>query len=60
MACLRAAPTGTIASAGSQTLLNLTSSLYPFGPIADGNFIRERPIEAFRNGHFVRVPVLFG
>ncbi|KAJ7683391.1 Alpha/Beta hydrolase protein [Mycena olivaceomarginata] len=38
MACLRAAPTGTIAS------------LYPFGPIADGNFIRERPIEAFGTG----------
>ncbi|KAF8173892.1 Alpha/Beta hydrolase protein [Mycena galopus ATCC 62051] len=60
MACLRAAPTETIATAGRNTLANLTSSLYPFGPIADGNFIRERPVEAFKNGHFVHVPVMFG
>ncbi|KAJ7202153.1 Alpha/Beta hydrolase protein [Mycena pura] len=60
MACLRAASTKTIATAGSSTLANRTSSLYPFGPMADGSFIRERPIEAFQNGHFVRVPVLFG
>ncbi|KAJ7210644.1 alpha/beta-hydrolase [Mycena haematopus] len=58
MACLRAAKTGTIATAGRDTLANLTSSLYPFGPIADGGFIRERPIEAFRNGRFVHVPVI--
>ncbi|KAJ7916276.1 Alpha/Beta hydrolase protein [Mycena leptocephala] len=60
MACLRAAPTGTIATAGRNTLANMTSSLYPIGPIADGSFIRERPVEAFRNGHFVHVPVMFG
>ncbi|KAJ7683525.1 alpha/beta-hydrolase [Mycena rosella] len=60
MACLRAAPTNTIATAGRNTLANLTSSLYPFGPITDGSFIRQRPIEAFRNGNFIRVPVMFG
>ncbi|KAF7324449.1 Carboxylic ester hydrolase [Mycena venus] len=60
MACLRAAPTGTIATAGRDTLANLTSALYPFGPIADGSFIRERPVEAFKNGNFVRVPVMMG
>ncbi|KAJ7151907.1 Alpha/Beta hydrolase protein [Mycena crocata] len=60
MACLRAASTGTIATAGRDMLANLTSALYPFGPIADGSFIRERPIEAFRNGNFVHVPCLFG
>ncbi|KAJ6473145.1 Alpha/Beta hydrolase protein [Mycena sanguinolenta] len=60
MACLRAAPTGTIATAGRDTLANLTSSLFPFGPIADGVFIRERPVEAFLSGHFVHVPVMFG
>ncbi|KAJ7775714.1 alpha/beta-hydrolase, partial [Mycena maculata] len=60
MACLRAAPTNTLALAGAQTLENRTSSLYPFGPIQDGVFIQERPVEAFRNGNFARVPVLFG
>ncbi|KAJ6579635.1 alpha/beta-hydrolase [Mycena vulgaris] len=60
MACLRAAPTNTIAAAGRNTLANRTSSLFPFGPIADGSFIRERPVEAFRNGNFIRVPVMFG
>ncbi|KAF7354617.1 Carboxylic ester hydrolase [Mycena sanguinolenta] len=60
MACLRAAPTGTIATAGRDTLANLTSNLYPIGPIADGVFIRERPVEAFLNGRFVHVPVMFG
>ncbi|KAJ7775700.1 Alpha/Beta hydrolase protein [Mycena maculata] len=60
MACLRAAPTDTLALAGKQTLANRTSTSYPIAPIADGIFLRERPVEAFRNGHFVRVPVLFG
>ncbi|KAJ6579632.1 Alpha/Beta hydrolase protein [Mycena vulgaris] len=60
MACLRAASTNTIAVAGHDTHANLTSSLFPFGPIADGSFIRERPVEAFRNGNFIRVPVMFG
>ncbi|KAJ6544335.1 Alpha/Beta hydrolase protein [Mycena capillaripes] len=60
MACLRAAPTRTIATAGRDNLANLTSALYPFGAIADGSFIRERPVEAFRNGHFVRVPFMSG
>ncbi|KAJ6506421.1 Alpha/Beta hydrolase protein [Mycena vitilis] len=60
MACLRAASTGTIATAGAKTLANLTSSLYPIGPILDGTFLTERPVEAFKNGHFVHVPVMSG
>ncbi|KAJ7235289.1 Alpha/Beta hydrolase protein [Mycena haematopus] len=60
MTCLRAAPTNTLALAGNQTLANRTSSFYPFAPIADGLFIQERPVEAFRSGKFARVPVLFG
>ncbi|KAJ7165652.1 Alpha/Beta hydrolase protein [Mycena crocata] len=60
MACLRAAPTNALALAGQNTLANLTSALFPFGPIADGSFIRERPVEAFKRGNFVRVPVMFG
>ncbi|KAJ7334881.1 Alpha/Beta hydrolase protein [Mycena albidolilacea] len=60
MSCLRAASTAKIATAGSSTLTKLTSSLYPFGPIADGSYIQERPVDALRNGNFVRVPVLSG
>ncbi|KAJ7061603.1 alpha/beta-hydrolase [Mycena amicta] len=60
MACLRAASTDTIANAGRRSLLKMTSSLYPFGPVFDGSFIQERPVAALTNGHFVSVPVLFG
>ncbi|KAJ7711141.1 Alpha/Beta hydrolase protein [Mycena olivaceomarginata] len=41
MACLRAAPTDALALAGNKTLANLTSSLFPFAPIADGQFIQD-------------------
>ncbi|KAJ7259139.1 Alpha/Beta hydrolase protein [Mycena haematopus] len=60
MSCLRAASTQSLAVGGSATLANRTSALFPFGPILDGAFITERPVEAFRNGKFIRVPVLFG
>ncbi|KAJ6544343.1 alpha/beta-hydrolase [Mycena capillaripes] len=60
MTCLRSVPTNTLALAGNKTLTNRTSSIYPFGPIADGYFIQDRPVEAFRKGKFSRVPVLFG
>ncbi|KAJ7490788.1 Alpha/Beta hydrolase protein [Mycena latifolia] len=60
MSCLRAASTNRLATAGKKTLEGLTSSLYPFGPIADGSYIQELPVDALRNGNFVRVPVLFG
>jgi len=60
MACLRAVPTNTLSVAGNLTLANRTSALFPFGPITDGLFLREPPIEAFRNGNFIRVPVLYG
>lgn len=60
MACLRAAPTDTLALAGKNTLANRTSTSYPFAPITDGLFLRERPVEAFASGNFVRVPMLFG
>ncbi|KAJ7875186.1 alpha/beta-hydrolase [Mycena leptocephala] len=58
--CLRAAPTTTLILAGSKTLGNRTSSLFPFGPIEDGSYIQTLPVEAFRAGKFARVPVLFG
>ncbi|KAJ7339065.1 Alpha/Beta hydrolase protein [Mycena albidolilacea] len=60
LSCLRAAPTDRLALGGSSTLANRISALFPLGPILDGKFITQRPVEAFRDGHFVRVPVFFG
>ncbi|KAJ6454195.1 alpha/beta-hydrolase [Mycena sanguinolenta] len=60
MSCLRAASTQSLASGASLTRANLTSALFPFGPITDGTFLTERPVEAFKNGNFIRVPILFG
>ncbi|KAJ7127571.1 Alpha/Beta hydrolase protein [Mycena crocata] len=60
MTCLRAASTNKLASAGSKALSILPSTIYPFGPIRDGSFIQQRPVDALRAGNFVRVPVLFG
>lgn len=58
--CLRSASANTLAMASSRVLAARTSTLFVFAPISDGSFIRERPVEAFKAGHFTRVPVLFG
>ncbi|KAJ6536952.1 Alpha/Beta hydrolase protein [Mycena capillaripes] len=60
MSCLRAASTEQLAFGGSAAHANLTSALFPFGPILDGKFITQRPVEAFSQGKFVHVPVFFG
>lgn len=60
MNCLRAADGDTLASAGSQTIAARPATLFTFAPIVDGSFIREGPVEAFKNGHFAKVPVFFG
>ncbi|KAJ7081727.1 Alpha/Beta hydrolase protein [Mycena epipterygia] len=60
MSCLCSASTEQLAFGGSATLANLTSALFPFGPILDGTFITQRPVEAFRQGKFIHVPVFFG
>jgi carboxylesterase type B len=36
------------------------ATLYVFAPILDGDFIRQRPVEALKSGNFAHVPVLFG
>ncbi|KAJ7618526.1 Alpha/Beta hydrolase protein [Roridomyces roridus] len=60
MACLRDASTHTIATAGKKTLAKRTMTNYRIQPVLDGSFLRQRPVEAFRAGNFVRVPTLFG
>ena len=58
--CLRSASTETLALAGKQVLLARPATLFVFAPNLDGDFIRERPVEALKSGNFARVPVLFG
>ncbi|KAF8895157.1 Alpha/Beta hydrolase protein [Infundibulicybe gibba] len=60
MPCLRAASSAALISAGSSTIGARTDTLFVFAPFVDGSFVKEQPVEAFRNGHFARVPVLFG
>ncbi|TFK39011.1 alpha/beta-hydrolase, partial [Crucibulum laeve] len=60
LACLRSASTATLTLAGSQTIAARPATLFVFAPIMDGEFIRERPVEAFASGDFAMVPVLFG
>ncbi|KAG6842351.1 hypothetical protein C0991_010641 [Blastosporella zonata] len=60
MKCLRASDGNKLALAGSQTIAARPATLYTFAPILDGSFLQERPVEAFKGGHFAKVPVLFG
>ncbi|GLB33555.1 putative carboxylesterase [Lyophyllum shimeji] len=60
MKCLRFVDGSRLALAGSQTIGARTSTLFTFAPIIDDAFLKERPVEAFKNGRFAHVPVLFG
>jgi carboxylesterase type B len=60
MSCLRAAKADILALASNRLLASRTSTLFVFAPILDGNVIKERPVEAFKAGHFAHVPVLYG
>ncbi|KAF8150598.1 alpha/beta-hydrolase [Crassisporium funariophilum] len=60
LACLRSATSQTLTSAGSQLLDARPATLFVFAPILDGEFVQDRPVEAFKSGRFSRVPVLFG
>jgi carboxylesterase type B len=58
--CLRSTSSHELTLAGSQLLSARPATLFVFAPILDGDFIAERPVEAFKAGRFSRVPVLFG
>lgn len=60
MQCLRVADGNVLALAGSKVIAARPATLFTFAPVLDGTFLRERPVEAFKNGHFAKVPVLFG
>ncbi|KAF8904132.1 alpha/beta-hydrolase [Gymnopilus junonius] len=58
--CLRSASSEELTLAGSQVLVARPATLFVFAPGVDGEFLEERPVEAFKAGRFSRVPVLFG
>ncbi|PPR05920.1 hypothetical protein CVT26_008814 [Gymnopilus dilepis] len=58
--CLRSASSQELTLGGSQVLTARPATLFVFAPILDGEFIGERPVEAFKAGRFAHVPVLFG
>lgn len=58
--CLRSASIATLTRAGSRVIGARTTTLFVFAPIIDGAFLAERPVEAFGNGHFSSIPVLYG
>ncbi|KAF7308045.1 Carboxylic ester hydrolase [Mycena kentingensis (nom. inval.)] len=60
MKCLRSVDQDVLANAGKRTLETAPNSLYPFGPMFDGDFISQRPAQALLTGNFAAVPVLFG
>lgn len=60
MSCLRSANLTSLITAGSSMLATRTSTLYPFAPFIDGDNLQDRPVEAYLNGKFAKVPVFFG
>ncbi|KAF9561066.1 alpha/beta-hydrolase [Agrocybe pediades] len=58
--CLRSASSISLIRAGSSLINSRSDTLYSFAPILDGDFICDRPVEAFKAGRFARVPVFFG
>ncbi|KAF8802083.1 alpha/beta-hydrolase [Phlegmacium glaucopus] len=58
--CLRSAPSDALIRAGNLTTAARPSTLFLFAPVIDGEFLQERPVEAFRAGRFSGVPVLVG
>lgn len=62
LACLRSLSSATLATL-NQKVLNASNSDTGFGdfywgPVVDYEFLRELPSEAFKQGHFYKVPLL--
>ncbi|KAI1073927.1 alpha/beta-hydrolase [Whalleya microplaca] len=58
---LRSLPTSVIADAQTKVFYNYNPSLrWAFQPVIDGEIIRDRPIDAWRNGKWHKVPIMTG
>ncbi|WP_072689707.1 carboxylesterase/lipase family protein [Rhodococcus marinonascens] len=56
-------PAGALGKAGDRFAMKVTSEtpgLHPFGPVIDGDFLPESPLDAFANGSAHRVPLIIG
>ncbi|KAF5352029.1 hypothetical protein D9758_009418 [Tetrapyrgos nigripes] len=62
LACLRKLRASQLTAAGAQLIQSQQrlATLYNWAPSLDGNFIQERPVEAYKAGRFANIPVLFG
>ncbi|KIY74413.1 alpha/beta-hydrolase [Cylindrobasidium torrendii FP15055 ss-10] len=61
MPCLRNASVEALIYAGNATAIAYSGlTIFRFTPLVDGKLIIERPVEAFRSGNFVKVPMFFG
>lgn len=58
--CLRSAPSKALIRAGNLITAAASSTLFLFAPVLGGQFLQERPIEAFTAGRFSSVPMLAG
>ncbi|KAJ6781828.1 hypothetical protein PWT90_08774 [Aphanocladium album] len=63
LACLRSKTSAEL-QAGNVNAVPLPGAQHPqlfmWNPVIDGDFITELPYDAFRRGHFVKVPVIIG
>ncbi|RMZ67650.1 Carboxylesterase type B [Pyrenophora seminiperda CCB06] len=58
---LRSLPTSAIAAAQTKVFYKYNASLrWAFQPVIDGEIIRGRPIDAWRNGTWHKVPIMTG
>jgi hypothetical protein len=60
MGCLRAANSTILQASGTAAGSARIRTLFPWSPILDEYYIRERAVNAFKKGHFAKVPVFFG
>ncbi|KAK0470485.1 Alpha/Beta hydrolase protein [Armillaria novae-zelandiae] len=58
--CLRKADVKDLVAAGNQVLATKPTTIYSFAPILDGSFISKRAVEAFQDGTFALIPLLYG
>lgn len=63
LSCLRSKTTAELQAANNNAQSfpgGANPPLYAWGPVIDGEFLRELPYVAFQKGKFVRVPIMMG
>jgi para-nitrobenzyl esterase len=60
LAALRALPTDKVVAGLNMASMGPAAATYVGGPIQDGKIVVESPDEAYRSGHWAKVPVMIG